>query len=110
MNKTNNKRYHKTIGDKLVELLKNNETAPIKYFTEIIVTNPAFEKDYPYFLYKKEDKKIIREKIKNIAIECVELLNYLNSLMKCNLDEKSKEIAENKDIDELINIIKKIML
>lgn len=110
MNKTNNKRYNKTRGDELVERLKNNETAPIKYFTELIVTNPVFEKDYPYFLYKKEDKKIIREKIKKIAIESVELLNYIDSLTEQKIDEKSKEIAKNKDIDELLNIIKEIML
>lgn len=49
-------------------------------------------------------------KIKKIAIESVELLNYIESLTEQKIDEKSKEIAKNKDIDELLNIIKEIML
>ena len=49
-------------------------------------------------------------KIKKIATESVELLNYIESLTEQKIDEKSKEIAKNKDIDELLNIIKEIML
>lgn len=98
-------------GEILYKLVKENQKAPIEYFTNLIVTAPVYQKDFPYKVYNKEEKRNIREKVKNIALETIDLINYVDNLNKPKIKEIiTKRINNADDIEEILSEIFKELL
>ena len=85
--------------DYLIKLVKEKDV-PIKKYTNLIRTNPIIEDKF--FISALENKDEIKEKLKNIAIELLELMKIVeNSKYKSFKDLSADELTEC--IIEVIN-------
>ena len=95
-------------GEYLIKLMKTKD-APIETYVNTINTCPIFKKDFPFEVYDKEEQNIIKDKIRSIAIKCVETSQYIHDLNNKHLKKIENKIDNNEITDDEIEEIKDIL-